>query len=537
MRSLPLTATLAALLLGSPALARQEAHPAAQSRENPDKVDGKTAALFQPQSSVSDGTVTVEGQRVDYQAVAGTLVLHGTGDHEADPTVSMFYVAYTKKGADPAKRPITFLYNGGPGSATVWLHMGAFGPRRVITGDGHDTPAAPYAVVNNDDSLLDVSDVVFIDAPGAGFSRLLAAGADKAKREAEMKARRKAIYGVDGDAQAFAQFITQYLSRYGRWNSPKYLFGESYGTTRSAVLANILENQDSVDLNGVILLSQILNFDLSVDGAQRNPGVDLPYVLALPTFAATAFYHHKLPQPPAALAPFLREVEQYAQGEYTEALFAGAALDPARRQAVAEKLHQYTGLPVDYLVKADLRVSGRMFEHELLDADDLTTGRLDTRFSGPSLDPMGKDAQYDPQSAAISSAYIAAFNDYVRKQLKFGEGRTYRTFADIGQWDFARRGRGGRSLQMTPNVMTDLATAMKTHPGLKVFLNGGYYDLATPYFAALYEMRHLPIPADLQKNISYAWYPSGHMVYVHPEALKQLHDNVARFIQGTSGGK
>lgn len=537
MRSLPLNATLAALLLGSPALARQQAHPDARSRETSDKVDGKTAALFQSQSATSEGTVTVEGQRVEYQAVAGTLVLHGTGDHEADPTVSMFYVAYTKKGADPGKRPITFLYNGGPGSATVWLHMGAFGPRRVVTGDGHDTPAAPYAVVNNDDSLLDVSDVVFIDAPGAGFSRLLAAEGDKAKQAAEMKERRKAIYSVDGDAQAFAQFITEYLSTYGRWNSPKYLFGESYGTTRSAVLANILENQYSVDLNGVILLSQILNFDLSVDGAQRNPGVDLPYVLALPTFAATAFYHHKLPQPPEALAPFLREVEQYAQGEYAEALLAGAALDPARRQAVAQKLHQYTGLPVDYLVKADLRVTGSMFEHELLTSDDLTTGRLDTRFSGPSLDPMDKEATYDPQSGAISAAYVAAFNDYVRKQLKFGEGRDYRLWGDLTSWDTSRQGPDGQPLQMTPNVMTDLATAMKTHPGLKVMLNGGYYDLATPYFAAIYEMRHLPIPADLQKNISYAWYPAGHMVYVHPEALKQLHDNVARFIQMTSGGK
>lgn len=537
MRRITSTLATAAFLCSLPVLARQERQPGDKPQASQEKADRQDAALFQPQSSVSEGTVTVEGQRVDYQAVAGTLVLHGTGDHEADPTVSLFYVAYTKKGADPEKRPITFLYNGGPGSATVWLHMGAFGPRRVVTGDGRDTPAAPYAVVNNDYSLLDASDVVFIDAPGAGFSRLLAAGGDKAKQAAEMKERRKDIYGVDGDAQAFAQFITQYLSKYGRWNSPKYLFGESYGTTRSAVLANLLENRDSVDLNGVILLSQILDFDLSIDGAQRNPGVDLPYVLALPTFAATAFYHHTLPQPPAALEPFLREVEQYAQGEYAEALFAGATLDPARRQAVAEKLHQFTGLPVDYLLKADLRVTGRMFEHELLEAGDLTTGRLDTRFAGPSLDPMGKDAQYDPQSAAISSAYISAFNDYVRKQLKFGDGRTYRIFADIGQWDFARRGPGGRSAQMTPNVMPDLATAMKTHPDLKVMLNGGYYDLATPYFAALYEMRHLPIPPTLQKNISYAWYPSGHMVYVHPEALKQLHDNVARFIQGTSGGK
>ncbi|HET8715723.1 MAG TPA: hypothetical protein VFM16_07855, partial [Holophagaceae bacterium] len=362
---------------------------------------------------------------------------------------------------------------------------------------------------------------------------------DKAKQAEQMKERRKAIYSVDGDAHAFAQFITQYLSKYGRWNSPKYLFGESYGTTRSAALANILENEDAVDLNGVILLSQILSFDTSIDGAQFNPGVDTPYVLALPTFAATAYYHHQLPQPPAALEPFLREVEQFAQGEYAQALMAGASLDPARKQAVAEKLHGYTGLPVAYLLKADLRVTGGIFEHELQSGSDLTTGRLDSRFSGPTLDPLGKEAAYDPQSSAISAAYIGAFNDYVRRQLKFGEGRSYRLFADIDHWDFAHKAPGvqGEALQSSTNVMPDLAVAMKTNPGLKVFLNGGYYDLATPYFAAIYEMRHLPIPAALQKNISYAWYPSGHMVYAHEESLKQLHDNVARFIGETSGVK
>jgi carboxypeptidase C (cathepsin A) len=270
--------------------------------------------------------------------------------------------------------------------------MGAFGPRRVVTSDDTHTPAAPYQLVNNDYSLLDASDVVFIDAPGAGFSRLIANDEDKAKREEQMKERRKAIYGVDGDGHAFAQFITRFLSKYDRWNSPKYLFGESYGTTRSAVLANILENEDSVDLNGVILLSQILSFDTSIDGPEFNPGIDLPYELALPTFAATAFYHHKLPQQPAELEPFLREVEQYALGDYAQALMAGSRLDDARKQAVAQKLHEYTGLPVAYLLKADLRVTGGMFEHELQTDGDITTGRLDSRFSGPAIDPLSKDS-------------------------------------------------------------------------------------------------------------------------------------------------
>ena len=530
-----LAASLALLLAGGAFAADKGNNDNDRKDKSEQTADKPDPALVEPQSSKSSGSVSVEGRRIDYDAVAGTLVLHGDGDKEDEPTVSMFYTAYFRKGADAAKRPVTFVYNGGPGSATVWLHMGAFGPVRVVTSDDSHTPAAPYAVVNNDFSLLDASDLVFIDAPGAGFSRLIAADEDKDKREEQMKERRKDIYGVDGDGHAFAQFINRFLSKYGRWNSPKYLFGESYGTTRSAVLANILENEDSVDLNGVILLSQILSFDTSIDGPEFNPGIDLPYALALPTFAATAYYHHALPQQPPALEPFLREVEQYAQGEYASALMQGSALDAGRRQAVAEKLHDYTGLPVDYLLKADLRVSGGMFEHQLQAGAGVTTGRLDSRFAGPSLDPLGKESQYDPQSSAISSAYVAAFNDYVRRRLHFGEGRQYRLYADIDHWDFSHQPPGvhGGSLQSSTNVIPDLAVAMKTDPNLQVFVNGGYYDLATPYFAAEYETRHLPIPETLQRNISYAWYPSGHMVYAHEESLKALHDNVADFIRRT----
>jgi carboxypeptidase C (cathepsin A) len=406
----------------------------------------------------------------------------------------------------------------------------------VVTHDDTDTPAAPYQLVNNDCSLLDATDVVFIDAPGAGFSRLIADDADKTKREAQMKERKKAIYGVDRDGHAFAQFITQFMSKYGRWNSPKYLFGESYGTTRSAVVANLLTNEDSIYLNGVILLSQILSFDTSIDGAEFNPGIDLPYELGLPTYPATAFYHHKLPRQLAGMEPFLREVEQYALGDYAQALLQGSRLGVAQKQAVAEKLHQYTGLPVAYLLMANLRVSGGIFEHELQTGDDITTGRLDTRFSGPSIDPMSKDSACDPQSSAISSACVAAFNDYVRKQLKFGDGQRHRLFADIDRWDYSHKSPGvqGEPLQSSTNVMPDLAMAMKTDPNLKVYVNGGYYDLATPYFAADYEDHHLPIPASLDANISYSWYPSGHMVYAYTPSLKLLHDNVACFIGQTA---
>lgn len=491
-------------------------------------------ALAKPQTSTTSGSVSVEGTHVDYVAKTGTIVLHGRGDEANTPTVSMFYVAYLKKGADASKRPITFIYNGGPGSSSMWLHMGAFGPRRVTTSDDTHTPAAPYRLVNNDYSLLDATDVVFIDAPGTGFSRLIAEADSKDKREALMKQRKKYFYSVDGDGHAFAQFITGFLSQYGRWNSPKYLFGESYGTTRSAVLSNILTNEDSVDLNGVILLSQILNFDTSIDGPERNPGVDLPYALALPTYAATAWYHHKLPNPPADLKTLLPKVEAFAMGPYTEALMAGSTLPAARKQAIAQQLHAYTGLPEAYLLKADLRVTGGEFTKQLLGDSDQTTGRLDTRFSGPSLDPLGKDADYDPQASAISSAYVSLFNGYVRQALKFGQQRRYHLYADIDHWDFKHREPGvGGGFQATTNVLPDLAMAMKTDPGLKVMLNGGYYDLATPFFAAEYEMHHLPIPQSLQGNISYHFYPSGHMVYAHVPSLKQLHDNVVKFIDAT----
>lgn len=519
--------------------------------ETPKLEAGASAApdhgvIFTPESVASDGSVAVEGQRVDYRAVAGTIVVHPKGwddaaarehadkkdkddkdlDDKDNPKAeaSMFYVAYFKKGSPSADRPITFLYNGGPGSSTVWLHMGAFGPRRVVTKDDSHTPAAPYALVDNAYSLLDASDLVFIDAPGTGFSRV--AGKDK----------EKSFYGVDADAYAFSQFVQGFLSRYGRWNSPKYLFGESYGTPRSAVLVNLLQSNDDIDFNGVILLSQILNFDLSADQPQFNPGTDQAYVVALPTYAATAWYHNRLgAQRPPELEGFLHQVEQFAITDYAAALQAGSELDPARRQAIAERLSQYTGLPAAYILKADLRIDGGEFEKTLQDTQGLTTGRLDSRFSGPDIDPLSKEADYDPQSAAISSAYVSGFNDYARRQLGYGEGKIYKPEIDVFKdWNFDHQPPGSSTvLRGVANVMPDLAFAMKYNPELKVMVNGGYFDLATPYYEGWYEMHHMPIPAKLMGNIEFHYYQSGHMVYAHEASLKALHDEVAGFIRRT----
>jgi carboxypeptidase C (cathepsin A) len=302
------------------------------------------------------------------------------------------------------------------------------------------------------------------------------------------------------------------------------------------VLVNMLATEYTLDVNGVIMLSQILNFDLSVDGPESNPGIDLPYVIALPTYAATAWYHHKLPgEAPDVLRPFLDEVEAFAMGDYAHALTLGSALPDEQRAAIADRLHAYTGLPVSYILKANLRIDGGEFEKTLQDDSGITTGRLDSRFSGPTLDPLSKEAQYDPQSAAISSAYVSAFNEYARKTLKYGKGKTFHPFAEVWRtWDFSHRQPGSHFPSLHAcNTMPDLAMAMKLNPGLKVLLTGGYFDVATPYYEGWYEMHHLKIPASLQKNITYRYYESGHMVYAHEASLKALHDDVAGFIGST----
>src|ERR1700677_3554791 len=534
-RIVPLTLAVIALPLMLRAQAKEET---SSVKVETAKSETPKPEQFKPEQQQTKGSVTIGGNAINYDAYAGTLVVHPKGwddvPQNADPDpknrapeASMFYVAYFKSDPKSAPRPITFFYNGGPGSSTVWLHMGAFGPKRVVTADDTHTPAAPYAVINNEYILLDVSDLVFVDAPGTGFSRL--SGKD----------REKAFYGVDQDAEAFADFISQFLAKYGRWNSPKYLFGESYGHTRSAALINLLETGRFIDFNGVILLSQCLGYDNGADWPQLNPGIDLPYQLALPTYTATAWYHHKLPDQPSELAPLLAEVEHFAMTDYAIALGAGSTLSSDQRQAVVAKLHRYTGLPADYIEKSDLRVNAGQFEKTLESDNDTTTGRLDTRFSGPTLDPLSKEAEYDPQSAAIGSAYVSAFNDYVRKDLKFTENREYKPEIDVEKnWNMLHQPAGVPiPLPQAANVMIDLASAMKYNPELKVLLNAGYFDLATPFYEGIFEMQHLPIPAALQKNIEFKFYESGHMVYAHEASLKELHDNVAAFILSTENSK
>jgi len=459
-------------------------------------------------SSATDHTIRIGGQLVPYRATAATMLLKNDKDEAIG---ALYYTAYTRTDAkDASQRPLAFVYNGGPGSASAWLHMGAFGPRRVVTTDAAPTPPPPYQMVDNPNSLIDVTDMVFIDPVGTGFSKPVGKGTGKD------------FWGVDEDAKALAQFVSQYVSRNGRWASPKYLIGESYGTTRSAVLGDRLQ-RDGMTLNGIVLISSVLDFETLLFA----PGHDLSYVLYLPSYAATAAYHKVIPAP-ANMGAFLTEVRRYAMGDYAAALAAGATLPADRKAAVAKQLAAYTGLSEDYLLKADLRVPLRQFMAELQRSRGLVTGRLDSRFSGPLPDLLTENAPGDPQSAAITGAFTAAANAYLRGELKFETQDRYVMGGGV-QWSWAREGQRGWAT--TTYVGSDLTEALVTNPHLRIEIENGYYDLATPFFATEYTVTHLEgLSPDLRDNITLKYYDAGHMMYLYEPALAELKQNVARFI-------
>ncbi len=498
---------------------------AASAAERPEP-DGKKPAAEapKPEQSVTQHTITIGGKAVAYTATAGTLILRNDKD---EPTASIGYVAYVaREGGDIAHRPITFAYNGGPGSSSIWLHMGALGPRRIVTTDAAATPPAPYKVVDNAYSLLDKTDLVMIDALGTGLSHAVG------------EAKDKDFWGTDPDIEEFGRFIVQYVSDNGRWNSPKYLLGESYGTTRSAGIVDYLQSRQNMAFNGVILVSVATD----IEGLFAWPGNERPLPLILPSYAAVAWYHHALPHPPAKLEPFLDEVRAYALGEYTSALMQGDALPEAKRDAVAEKLHEYTGLSVDYLKKADLRVREQQFTQELLREKRETVGRLDARFLGFTFDPLAENAAYDPQSAAISAAFTAAFLDYYHGELKFGIGKTYKiSNNEVGaSWNFSHRPPGtptsGFAARPAPvtNTTLDLAHALGYNPNLRVLVLNGYFDLATPFLATEYAMSHIGLTPELRSHIEMKYYEAGHMMYIHPASLEKFKADIAAFYDRTT---
>ncbi len=456
---------------------------------------------------VTHHSAVIGGREIAYTATAGTLTVR---DDEGKPTLSMFYVAYT---TGDAHRPVTFLYNGGPGSSTMWLHMGSLGPRRVVTDSPQATKGPPFEMVDNNASLLDKSDLVFIDAPGAGFSRPLG------------DTKLAAFWGTDPDIDAFAHGIERYLTLYDRWNSPKFIFGESYGTTRSAGLSYRL-GEDGVQLNGVILLSSILNY------GRRAPGFDQEMINYLPSYAAAAAYHNRLASPPADVMAFLREVRDWARGPYALALAQGQNLPDAERQTIAQKMSAYTGLPVDYILRADLRVGPSEFREELLRDKRLMLGRYDARFTGYDTDALGENPEYDPSDSGITGAFVSAFHHYLTADLGFVTDMTYRpTYYSAGiQWDFNHR--PPRSMYGGTNqadVALDLSAAMRENPHLLLYSLNGIYDFATPFFGTEYDLGHMQLPPNLRGNVRFAYYPSGHMVYLNTEALKSMKADLARF--------
>ena len=474
------------------------------------------APVPQDTLSVTHHTATIGGQELRYTATTGTLVLkeeaQKDGASEGEKAkATVFFVAYTKDDAEPGTRPLTFSFNGGPGSSSVWLHLGLLGPKRVVFDDiGNPTPP-PYKLVDNDYSLLDASDLIFIDPVSTGYSR--AVTGEKPEE----------FHGFKKDLESVGDFIRLYTSRYGRWVSPKYLIGESYGTTRAAGLSGYLQSRHGLNLSGVMLVSSVLDF-----GTLRpQPGNDLPHLLILPSFAATAWYHHKLPEDlqEKPLAEVLREVEAFALGEYALALMQGDRLPAEKHTEICSKLARYTGLSETYLGHANLRVDIMRFVRELLRAEKRTVGRLDSRFTGGERDAAGETFSYDPSYATIQGPYTATFNDYVRRELGFESDLSYEIIANLYEtWsykDFENR---------YAEVGETLRDAMTLNPHLRVHVASGFYDLATPYFATEYTLSQLGLTAEQRGRLSTSYYEAGHMMYVHLGALEKLKNELRAFV-------
>jgi carboxypeptidase C (cathepsin A) len=459
--------------------------------------------------------VTIGGVEVKYTVTAGTVVLKEETDREKEyegelPKGQFFFIAYTKDGVDdPAERPVTFSFNGGPGSSSVWLHLGVLGPRRVVMTDEGDLPKPPYRLTDNEFSLLDKTDLVFIDPIGTGYSR--PANGEAAKQ----------FHGFKKDIESVGDFIHLYTTRYNRWLSPKFLIGESYGTTRASGLSGYLQERHGMYMNGIMLVSTVLDFGTIV----FSPGNELPYVLFLPSYAATAWYHNAIERT-QPLEELLAEVQEFAVQEYCPALMRGDGLPKGERNAIIEKLSKYTGLSADYLERSNLRVPEHRFFKELLRARKRTVGRLDSRFLGIDRDTLGEGTYNDPSFTNIIGPYTAGMYDYVRRELKFEKDIPYEIITGkVQPWSYAEHEN------QHVYVGETLRQAMSTNPHLKVFIANGYYDLATPYFATEYVFSHLGLDESLQENVSMAYYEAGHMMYIHLPVLEQMKKDLAAFIE------
>ncbi len=497
---------LAALLLAVPAFAQQEGG---------DKPAEKPAENFEAKSSTTSGSVRIDGQNVDYNATTGWLIME---NDEGKPIARFGYTAYTKKGAVAASRPIMFAFNGGPGSASVWLHIGILGPKRVVVTDEGFTAPPPNQLVDNEYSIIDVADLVMIDPVGTGYSKPIGEG------KGDM------FWGVDQDIESVGAFIKKYVSENGRWASPKYILGESYGGVRSAGLVWHLQSQHGMNFNGVAIVSPFLNMVSGFDGAEIN----MPHVLFFSTLAATAWYHDMLDNRPDDLEAFLAEVDAFAYYEYAPALMKGYAISDAEKRAIAEKLGAYTGTSADYWVKADLRVSHGQFLQELKRDERMIAGRIDSRFIGPAVNPLGENMDYDPFFPSVGPAFTAAFLDYMHNTLDFGRDEEYVPSGGLwGQWDWGHAPPNSGFKMPWADLRGDLAMALTMNPGLNLLIQQGYYDLATPTGATKYDIDHLDITPQARERIQMEYYEAGHMMYLHQPSMEKFRDDLARFVRDT----
>jgi len=510
-RILPVAAFAALSMIATPLLGQAD-KPTDAAKKAPESAT--PAPPPEPKSSVTHHEVRIGGQAVKYTATVGWLIMK---DDEGKPVARFGYTAYTRDGIkDRARRPVTFAYNGGPGSSSIWLHMGILGPRRVVVNDAGYTPPPPTQSVDNEFSVLDVTDIVMIDPVGTGFSKPLgdAKGAD--------------FWGVDQDIKSVGAFIKRWVTENDRWGSPKYLLGESYGGMRSAGLADHLQSVHGMNLNGVVLVSPFLDSASGIDGI----GLDLPHALYLPTLATTAWYHDLVPNKPASLQAYAAEVERFALDEYLPALTKGNVISPEEKRAVAAKLAAYTGTTAGYWERADLRVSHPQFLQEVGRDQRVVTGRIDSRFVGPATNPLAERMNYDPFFPAVAPAYTAAFLAYLREELDFGKDEEYRVSAFDVKWDWTHKQPGMDDwFTGPPNTVPDLSRAMTTNPGLHVLVQQGWYDLATPFFVTKHDIEHLNITPEARSRIRIEFYEAGHMMYLHGPSMRKFREDLVRFIQ------
>jgi carboxypeptidase C (cathepsin A) len=464
-----------------------------------------------PAASITKHQITLDGKTLKYTATAGWYILK---DKEDEPIARFGYTAYTLDGVkDHSRRPVTFAFNGGPGSSSIWLHMGIMGPRRAVVNDPGYASPPPAQIVDNAYSPLDVTDVVMIDPVGTGFSKPLG------------EAKPEDFHGVDEDIRSVAQFIKRYVSENGRWGSPKYVLGESYGGMRGAGLAYHLQAEQGMNLNGLVIVSPFLNAETGIDGA----GIDSAHVAYFPTLAATAWYHGLIQDKPATIEQYMADVERFAREEYLPALAKGYVLPEADKKAVATKLARYTGTSADYWERADLRVTHTQFLQELKRGDRLIAGRIDSRYIGPSVNPLAGEMDYDPFFPAIGPAYTSAFLSYLHDELEFGRDEEF----DIEwSWEHEQPGNAGW-MSPVPNTVPDLALAMTMNPGLHLLVQQGWYDLATPFLAMKMDLEHLDVTPEARNRIHVKYYDAGHMMYVHGPSMQKFRDDLVGFIRET----